>query len=36
VKKDGEYYINEEPKGPKEEDPVLRELVDTDFKRLGF
>lgn len=33
VKKDGEYYIDE---GPKEEDPILGELNDTDFKQLGF
>lgn len=35
VKKDGEYYIDERPK-EKGEDPVLKELVDTHFKRLGF
>ena len=33
VKKDGEYYLDERPK---EEDPILMELVDADFKRLGF
>lgn len=33
VKKDGRYYIDERPK---KEDPVLGELVDADFKRLGF
>jgi len=33
VKKNGKYYIDERPK---EEDPILMELVDTHFKRLGF
>jgi len=33
VKKNGEYYLDERPK---EEDPVLAELNNNDFKRLGF
>lgn len=31
--KDGAYYINERPK---EQDPLLGELNETDFKQLGF